>query len=217
MHIFRDLSLLRGWNDRTMIGMMGRSSSILRRAAMMVLVALGGCTVYHTVPVPGTAPASRAETREMVATAREREVAALLTGDRGQQRPHLAWNPILAKVARARAEDMAARGYFAHVNPDGVGPNTLVERAGYHLPEQYDHRLAGNNIESAAEGYRSGAVAWRHWMGSPMHRSHLLGLTPQFREQTEFGVGYAERPGSRAGSYWVVLIARPAQADPISR
>lgn len=184
---------------------------------MMVLVALGGCTVYHTVPVPGTGLASRAGTRDAVATAREREVAALLTGDRGQQRPHLAWNPILAKVARERAEDMAVRGYFAHVNPDGVGPNTLVERAGYHLPAQYDHRLSGNNIESAAEGFTSAAVAWRRWMGSPMHRTHLLGLTPEFREQTEFGVGYAERPGRRTGSVWVVLIARPAQTGSIAR
>jgi uncharacterized protein YkwD len=109
---------------------------------------------------------------------------------------------------------MAVRGYFSHVNPDGLGANTLVTRAGYRLPDNYDHSLAGNNIESAAEGYASAATAWRHWMGSPHHRSHLLGLNAQQREQSEFGIGYVLRPGSRFGSYWVVLIARPAPAPP---
>ena len=104
---------------------------------------------------------------------------------------------------------MATRGYFAHVTPEGVGTNTLVERAGYVLPARYDHSLAGNNIESAAEGYASAAAAWRHWMGSPRHRAHLLGLEPWSRAQTEFGIGYALRPGSRSGAYWVVLIAEP--------
>ncbi|MFL5538473.1 MAG: CAP domain-containing protein [Longimicrobiaceae bacterium] len=146
---------------------------------------------------------------DSVAAVREGELAEILTHDPGQRRPRLAWNPILAKVARERAWDMAVRGYFAHVTPEGIGPNTLVERAGYVLPAAYDHALSGNNIESAAQGYASARAAWRHWMGSPPHRAHLLGLDPEQRRQSEFGIGYAQRPGDRFGAYWVVLIAEP--------
>src|SRR2546422_10479588 len=65
--------------------------------------------------------------------ANEQQLANFLTSDHGQRRDrslmHL--DPILTSVARARAEDMAKRRYFAHVNPDGLGPNSLVRAAGY--------------------------------------------------------------------------------------
>ena len=54
-------------------------------------------------------------------------------------------------------------------------------------------------------------------MGSPRHRAHLLGLEPWSLAQREFGVGYAQRPGSRFGAYWVVLIAEPARGDSAAR
>jgi len=184
--------------------------------AIVALCALPACVVYRNVPGTPATPGFK-RMADSLSTVREAELAALLTGDRGQQRPRLAWNPVLAKVARERAWDMAVRGYFSHVNPDGLGANTLVERAGYRLPTAYDHRPAGNNIESAAEGYASAGAAWRHWMGSPHHRAHLLGMNEEFQRQTEFGIGYAQRPGSKFGSYWVVLIARPAEVDSIIR
>jgi uncharacterized protein YkwD len=178
-----------------------------------VAAAASACTTYRNLPDPAGAPPSSRATDSLFSL-REEQLANLLTRDRGQQRPRLVWNPILARVARERAWDMARRGYFAHVNPEGLGANTLVTRAGYVLPDNYDHSLAGNNIESAAEGYASAEAVWRHWMGSPHHRSHLLGLNPQQREQSEFGIGYVVRPGSKFGVYWVVLIARPGDAPP---
>lgn len=181
----------------------------LRSMAPVCMVLFTSCMVSVSRPIEPRGemrPTPRAPA-DSVASAREREMAALLTGDPGQRRPRLTWNPILARVARERARDMAARGYFAHVTPEGVGPNTLVERAGYVLPAAYDHALGGNNIESAAEGYASAADAWRRWMGSPRHRSHLLGIEAEQRKQSEFGIGFAVRPGRRA--YWVVLIAEP--------
>jgi len=172
------------------------------------MAALPACIVQYQVPVVrGEAAPEVRRDGDSLADAREREMAAILTGSAEQRRPRLAWNAILAQVARERARDMAARGYFAHVAPEGLGANTLVERAGFALPAAYDHALAGNNIESAAEGYDSAAAAWRDWMGSPHHRAHLLGLEPQFSAQSEFGIGFAQRPGGRV--YWVVLIAEP--------
>lgn len=47
-----------------------------------------------------------------------------------------------------------------------------------------------------------------------LHRTHLLGLDARGIAQTEFGIGYAWRPQSRYGHYWVVLIARPADGEP---
>lgn len=181
--------------------------------ALAACAALPACMVYRNMPERGEPSPGMRRYADSLSTVRERELAEILTHDRGQRRAHLTWNPVLAQVARARARDMAVRGYFAHVTPEGIGTNTLVERAGYHLPATYDHSLAGNNIESAAEGYASAAAAWRHWMASPHHRAHLLGLDPQFRAQTEFGIGYVLRPGSRFGSYWVVLIAEPAPTN----
>jgi len=180
-------------------------------AALGILLLPAGCMVSMSRTVEVRAEMRPAVRRwaDSLSTEREREMAALLTGDPGQRRPRLTWNPILAKVARERAWDMAIRGYFAHVTPEGVGPNTLVERAGYVLPAAYDHALSGNNIETAAKGYASARTAWRHWMGSAAHRSHLLGLDPEQRKQSEFGIGYAQRPGNRFDAFWVVLIAEP--------
>jgi uncharacterized protein YkwD len=191
-----------------------RCIAALKLLFLLVICALPACVVYRYVPPRGETSPELRRYADSLSTVREAELAALLTGS-AQRRPRLTWNPILAKVARERAWDMATRGYFNHVNPDGVGPNTLVERAGYRLPPEYDHRLAGNNIESAAEGYASAAAAWRHWMSSGEHRAHLLGTGVNFDRQMEFGIGYAMRPGSRSGSYWVVLIAQPAQVDSV--
>ena len=67
------------------------------------------------------------------ATAEEKAAANLFLNDVRQSRPSLVCSPLLADVARQRAADMANRGYFDHVNPDGVGPNSLMRSAGYPL------------------------------------------------------------------------------------
>src|SRR5688572_24058278 len=37
----------------------------------------------------------------------------------------------LSMIARRHSEDMARRGFFDHVNPDGLGPNDRAQAAGY--------------------------------------------------------------------------------------
>lgn len=179
-------------------------------SALAGVVVAGGCVVYRHVPQETPYTAAQMRWSDSISALHEAELARVLTTAREQRRPSLTRNAVLDSVARRRAWDMALRGYFSHVNPDGVGANTLVERAGYALPSTYDHALAGNSIESIAAGYSDARTAWRYWMGSTHHRTHLLGLNPHFAEQREFGVGNAWRPNSRYGSYWVVLIARPA-------
>lgn len=173
-------------------GSLAPASPYQRRAWLPAISA-----VKPTPPPPGCTP-----------NAQEAAIAGYMRSDPAQQRASLRCDPILARVARARAQDMAQRGYFGHVNPDGYAANYLVQQAGYRLPTWYDQSPTGNNIEAIAAGYGTPAEAWQGWMASPNHRTQLLGLQSFFAEQTDYGVGYAYLPGSPYGSYWVVLTAR---------
>lgn len=144
-----------------------------------------------------------------LSSSQEIQLAQLLEQDSGQQRVSLTCNNTLAQVAHARAADMAAREYFSHVNPDGYGPNYLVEQAGYTLPSFYGDEPSANNIESIAAGYTTPELTWQRWLESPSHRSHLLGESSFFADQIEYGVGYAYDPDSPYRHYWVVITARP--------
>jgi hypothetical protein len=137
----------------------------------------------------------------------ELALANLFQNDPNQQRTRLECNPILAKVARERAQDMGNRNYFSHVNPDGYGPNYLVQQAGYILPSHYCQDIDGNNIESIQAGCSTASCAWSSWMNSDGHSRHLLGLSSFFAEQTDFGIGYAYVPNSKYGHYWVIITA----------
>lgn len=178
---------------------------------VLLLPALAACMVgMISVPAPPAgeprpAPAPPAADAGVFAPSREElELGELLTRHPEQRRETLSHSRVLAYVARMRALDIARRGPFSHVNREGLGANTLVQRAGYTLPRHYDLRPSGNNIESLGMGYSSARAAWGSWMRSAGHRQHLLGLHRVFLEQTEYGVGAAH-------GYWVVLIARPTQ------
>ncbi len=154
--------------------------------------------VVREEPISGCAP-----------NPQEVQIAQLMINHPEQQRPSLTCHPILAQVARERAQDMADRHYFSHVNPDGYGPNYLVEQAGYDLPSYYSSAPDANNIESIAGGYPTADAAWQGWMNSPAHRTHLLGLDPFWAEQIDYGIGYVYEPDSDYGHYWVVITAKP--------
>jgi len=139
----------------------------------------------------------------------EEQIARFMIEHQDQQRPALTCHPILARVARERAQDMARRNYCDHVNPDGFGPNYLVRQAGYVLPSYYGTEPDANNIESIACGYSTAESAWQCWMGSQSHRTHLLGLNAFFAEQVEYGIGYAYDPTSLYRHHWVVITAKP--------
>jgi hypothetical protein len=124
-------------------------------------------------------------------------------------RPFIVADPILTKVARDRARDMAVRGYFAHVNPDGVAANYLVQQAGYDLPDSYGSGKSDNYIESISAGRATASEAWGDWMGSAPHKKHLMAEDSFYAEQTSVGVGFYEDPGSEYQYYWVVITAPP--------
>lgn len=163
---------------------------------------------YLPVVANHPAPAPLPPEESCALNAQEQEIADRMKNDPEQQRPALNCHPILHQVARERAEDMGIRAYFSHVNPDGYGPNYLVQQAGYLLPSWYNQAPDANNIESIAGGYPTAEAAWQAWMNSSGHRTHLLGLHSFWAEQTDYGIGYVYVPGSPYGHYWVVLTAK---------
>ncbi len=87
-------------------------------------------------------------------------------------------NPLLDKSAQAKADDMAAKGYFAHVSPDGTQPWDFIDAAGY------DYQYAGENLAVRFVDTKDVISAW---MASPTHRANIV--KPQY---TEIGVGIAQ-------------------------
>lgn len=139
-------------------------------------------------------------------------------------RPPLSANAILARVARERAEDMVARRYYGHVDPEGVGPNQKVAQAGYPLPSYYLGNPSNNFIESISAGRQTGQAAIAalivdRGVSPPGHRIHLLGLNDTYNKHTEIGIGFACSARSQYKYYMVVLTAYPdgRPAIPIAR
>jgi uncharacterized repeat protein (TIGR02543 family) len=149
-------------------------------------------------------------------TAQEQAIADRLISHGDQGRAFLQLDPILTRVARERAADMARRNYFGHVNPDGHGPNYLVEQAGYPLPDWWGNDARANYIESIAAGRSSASATWDDWMNSPSHRQHLLATDSFSKNQTSYGIGYAFSAGSTYGHYWVVITAPPRPTPQLS-
>jgi uncharacterized protein YkwD len=143
--------------------------------------------------------------------AEETVIAELMASDSSQGRSNPVCNAVLAQVARARARDMALRGYFGHTNPDGNGPNLLVRQAGYALPDWYGSNQDSNNVESIGGGYTSANEAWQGWLDSSAHRLHLLATDSFYAEQQAYGVGYYYNPDSPLKHYWVFLSAPLAE------
>ncbi|MFJ4357783.1 CAP domain-containing protein [Streptomyces massasporeus] len=76
----------------------------------------------------------------------------------------VAANSALQSLAQNYSEDMAARGFFDHTDPDGSTPWDRAEKAGI-------SNLGGENI---ARGQADAAAVMDAWMNSPGHRANIL-------------------------------------------
>lgn len=92
--------------------------------------------------------------------------------------PPLRVSETLVRAAQLKADDMAAKGYFAHISPDGTTPWHWFAEAGYQFT------YAGENL---AINFDDSAAVYAAWMDSPGHRANILG--PQY---TEIGIATAE-------------------------
>ncbi|MEU4210554.1 sigma-70 family RNA polymerase sigma factor [Streptomyces sp. NPDC026206] len=98
-------------------------------------------------------------------------------------------NSLLDAAAQGHSDDMAARGFFNHTNPDGKGPGERVTAAGYKWSTY------GENI---AYGQQSAASVMDSWMNSDGHRKNILNCS--FKE---IGVGINQAPG---GPRWTQVF-----------
>lgn len=78
----------------------------------------------------------------------------------------LSWDSRLYRAALDHATDMATRGYFSHVTPEGLGPGARLQKY------SVSYRSYGENI---AYGYNTGLSAMNGWMNSSGHRANILG------------------------------------------
>lgn len=103
----------------------------------------------------------------------------------------------LDKAAQRHAEDMLARGYFAHKSPSGTTVRERSKTAGY------DWRAIGENI---AFGQVSVDEVMETWLESPSHRKNIL--SPAY---SELGVGLAmgKGPDGKYEVLWVQNFGTP--------
>jgi len=153
---------------------------------------------YEVIPVtlgdaPETSPAAEASAEEIVrnpsplggASEREfeEEVFRAVNQARAEKSlPPLQENPQLQQVARRHSEDMAARHFFGHLNPDG---RDVVDRLRAQGIE--DFTAAGENIFSGKKVTNPAQTAVREWLNNPSHRKNLL--NPRY---TAGGVGISQ-------------------------
>lgn len=106
----------------------------------------------------------------------------------------LYWDEELAQIARARAYDMAVKGYFSHTSPSGESAATLIYRSGIFFYAAAEN-LARNNLPDA----QSAQAAETGFMESASHRINVL--DPQFNRA---GVAVSNVGGIK---YFVVVYA----------
>ncbi|WP_153798077.1 CAP domain-containing protein [Foetidibacter luteolus] len=128
--------------------------------------------------------------------------------------PALNWNDTLAKAAEAKALDMARRNYFSHTDPNGLGMNYHINKAGYSLNQAWLTNTSNNYFESIQAGAADGEEAVSMLIidnGVPTlgHRKHLLGMDQWNASLKDIGIGFVRTAeGSKFKSYTCILIAR---------
>ena len=125
----------------------------------------------------------------------------------------LRWNDTLARVAEAKALDMAKRNYFNHVNPDGYGINFFINQSGYKLNSDWLKDKKENFFESIASGHDSGIAAVKSLIidegdDTKGHRNHLLGVTDWDASLYDIGIGFVKSDGGDYQSYICIIIAK---------
>ena len=149
-------------------------------------------------PVSITQPAAVGSCPE---AAMDAFAAELLAGVNDERRSRglaaLALSGCLTFVAQLHSNDMAARGYFSHVTPEGETAFSLLGRYGV------AYGTAGENL--AQNDYpddQAVAVALRDLMASPGHRANILG------PYTQIGVASAlDASGMR---YYAMVFISPS-------
>ncbi|MEU9795341.1 CAP domain-containing protein [Streptomyces sparsogenes] len=125
----------------------------------------GGASSDHRPTTPPGRSTDPATTPGNSESAAERQVLALVNQERSKAgcEPVTA-DPKLGQLAQDFSDDMALRGFFDHLDPDGDTPWERAEQAGV-------LNLGGENI---ARGQEDARAVMDSWMDSPGHRANIL-------------------------------------------
>ncbi|MDD5043432.1 MAG: CAP domain-containing protein [Patescibacteria group bacterium] len=125
------------------------------------------------------------------ADVKEQNLTASINGLRIQNRlSPLQENEKLNRAARARAEDMFKRQYFAHQSPKG---QTFIDEL---LKEEYYFESAGENL---AQDFRAEDKLLETWLNSPAHKQNIF--NPEFEE-----TGIAKVEGIIDGQQTILVV-----------
>ena len=102
----------------------------------------------------------------------------------------LAESELLNSAAKLKGQDMLAKGYWAHVSPDGTQPWDFFKVVGY------KYKYAGENL---ARDFTNPASTVQAWMESTSHRENLL--SPHYAE-----IGVAVVEGNLAGKDTTIVV-----------
>ncbi|MFB7131358.1 CAP domain-containing protein [Streptomyces sp. NPDC056237] len=132
-----------------------------------------------------SAPAARRSTASATADSAQAAVLALVNQERAKVgcRPVTA-DSALTSLAQNFSDDMAARGFFDHTDPDGRTPWDRASKAGV-------QGLGGENI---ARGQADAQAVMDSWMNSTGHRANILNC-----DYKTLGVGVHHGAG---GPWW---------------
>ncbi|MGZ0237815.1 CAP domain-containing protein, partial [Streptomyces sp. CPS1] len=140
-------------------------------------------TPHRSTPPP---PAHTTAPRPPAPSGTVGQVVALVNQERAKAGcSPLTEDPRLDRAAQAHSDDMAARHFFDHVNPDGADPGQRITAAGYRWSAY------GENI---AMGQQTPASVMNSWMNSSGHRANILNCS--FKN---IGVGVHNGTG---GPWW---------------
>lgn len=144
--------------------------------------------VAACLPATGRADETFALTRQ------EQTLLELTNKERAKNKlPPLTASPLLTRVARAHAANMARQEKMEH-KLDGKTPGQRAEAAGYRLG------WIGENIAAGEDWPLAGLM--EGWMNSKRHRENILSM-----RFTEIGLGLAKT--SKGEVYYTQLFGRP--------
>ncbi|MEU9268853.1 sigma-70 family RNA polymerase sigma factor [Streptomyces sp. NPDC048251] len=146
-------------------------------------------TVVAAAPAKSPEPkrtASRTPTVQAGSSDLATQVIALVNEERATAGcGPLTDDSLLRDAAQGHSDDMAARDFFDHTNPDGADPGQRITAAGYRWSTY------GENI---AKGQQTASSVMTSWMNSEGHRANILNCA--FKN---IGVGIHDGAG---GPWW---------------
>lgn len=145
-----------------------------QRVLFFALLLLWGCQSVQQSELQESI--SRDSTAQMGAL--ENRIVVLVQQERQKLNPNaepLVLDPELSMVARARAADMAAKDYLAHLGPDGVTSASMLMKQdakwqgllGENLAAQHYNSQKGLVVDEFAQRFLD------EWVKSPAHRDNL--------------------------------------------